>query len=136
MQIAIHDSTGADVLVHGSARATETYASGPIGELRFSDQHLMEVVAKLRAKRASVYPRGNVSCTVTFAAVRQFPTAFAVLVWKARHMLDVRRGNELRLTDSASVLALTGGALGPIQYAPSGVELQIFYSFTFAGIRL
>jgi len=134
MQISIVSDTGSDVLIHGPLRPAADYATGPVGEIRFSDEHSIQVARHLRAAVAAVHARGNVVCTCRFVAMREFASTFAAKVWLATHMTTVRRSTQLRLVEGSGRLLLTGGALGPIQAVPAGVELMLNYSFTFTGV--
>jgi len=134
MQISIYDDDGEDVLVDGPERAdTSDYAVGPIEALQFSDESVIQVARRLRGAAASVYHRGGIVATVAFSALRQFSTSMDVVVWLAEHLVDVRRSHTLKITDGTGTLELTG-ALGPIRYEPRGVELLLYYQFTFSEV--
>lgn len=136
MKIEIVNDAGAETLVDGPTRPTVSpaYASGPTGELEYSDDTLIQIAPRLRGAVRAVYSRGNVIATVRFGAVREFATPIAAQTWLAGHILSVRRSHTLKLTDGSSTLELKGGALGPIRYVPRGVEIQLFYTFTFTGV--
>jgi hypothetical protein len=135
MQISIFNDSGHDVLVHGPVRAAANYASGPIGEITFEDEPSIEVARYLRAPTASVFDRGNLVCRCAFTALREFTSTLAAQTWLAKHMLQVRRTSRLHIVEGGNVLKLTGGALGPIQAQPMGVELRLAYTWTYTGVE-
>lgn len=134
MEISIHDDTGESILVDGFERVdTSDYAVGPIGQVTFSDESVVQVARRLRGAAASIYHRGGLVAKCEFSALRQFGNAMLAKLWLAEHIVNVRRSHTLVMTDGTTVISLSG-ALGPIRYEPRGVELLLHYSFTFSEV--
>lgn len=134
MEISIHDDDGEDILVDGFERVdTSDYAVGPIGDVTFSDETVVQVARRLRGAAASIFHRGGLVAKCEFSALRQFADAMLAKQWLAEHIVNVRRRHTLTMTDGTTTIELIG-ALGPIRYEPRGVELLLHYTFTFSEV--
>ena len=135
MKIEIGNDSGYQTLVDGPVRPTDyTYAQGPIGDIEFTDDALIQLAPRLRGTVRAVYSRGNVVATCTFGALRVFASTLAAKSWLATHMLTVRRSHTLRITEGGGTVLLKSGALGPIKARPRGIELTLTYTFTFSEV--
>lgn len=137
MKIQLTDSAGNNplVLVHGPATATDSYAQGPIGEdTKFSSTQLVQVAPLTRSTWAKVFYRSNHQATYPFAAVRQFASLEAALLFAAKHALDVQAMPILELHETTKKIKLHG-AISACEPVRKGISVTINYVFTYGKVE-
>ncbi len=136
MVIKLTDSSGgSDVtLVHGSGRASATYAQGPANaNLEFSGTQQVQITPLTRSDYAQVLPRSNHQGVLPFAALRTFSTTAAAVLWAADHVLDCQGLTRLQIVDTNTVKL--HGALSRCSPKVIGVSVITSYVFTFGQVE-
>lgn len=134
MTIQLTDAAGANPvrLVDGPAKATASYAQGPIGSSQeFRSTQQVQVAPRIRGEYANVFIRNNRMGIYPFAALRLFETPDAAVGFAASHPLAVQGKAVLQVGQSRK---LTGGISSCVCSA-RGVAVRCDYEFTYGKVE-